>query len=69
MSPVNRWSVVHGELRSVAAKRLTGARPHGRFWAQKLVVAASNRSGGGGDPHQGLLRPAQWREETGGEEE
>jgi hypothetical protein len=60
MSPVDQWPVVHGGFRAATAKGLAGARPHGHFRVQKLTVAASNQSGGGGDPHRGLLWPTRW---------
>jgi hypothetical protein len=69
ISPVDWWPVVHGGLRVVVAKGLARAQPHGRFWAQKLAMAASNQSWGGGGLHRGLLRSARWREEAGAEEE
>jgi hypothetical protein len=52
---MDRRPVVHDGLRAATAKGLT--------------MATSNRSGGGGGPHRGLLWPARWREETGSEEE
>jgi hypothetical protein len=64
-----RWStvdfVVHGGLHAAAAKGLIGARPHGRFWAQKLVMAASNRSGkwrsSPGSPTAGSMARGGWQ--------
>jgi hypothetical protein len=66
---VERWPVVHGGLRVVAAMELIRAQTCVHFWAQKLTVVASNQSGSGGGPHRGLLRLVRRRRKAGGSEQ
>jgi hypothetical protein len=44
ISPVDRWPVVHGELRAAVAKGLTGAHAGQHFWEPNL--AAKGPKGG-----------------------